>query len=143
MKRQIVLALILAIAILTTAMLTGCKNGNKNEFTPPETDAPFYGYTELTLTKDPVIDAEGRIVLYFEENVYYSNTTESYIGLLSQYSAQSIEATPVVDAYADMRTDNGFVGLVLQPKAEIPAGAYTFSVTVGNRYKVEFNYIVE
>ena len=81
--------------------------------------------------------------LYFEENVYYSNTTESYIGLLSQYSAQSIEATPVVDAYADMRTDNGFVGLVLQPKAEIPAGAYTFSVTVGNRYKVEFNYIVE
>ena len=129
MKRQIVLALILAIAILTTAMLTGCKNGNENEFTPPETDAPFYGYTELTLTKDPVIDAEGRIVLYFEENVYYSNTTESYIGLLSQYSAQSIEATPVVDAYADMRTDNGFVGLVLQPKAEIPAGAYTFSVT--------------
>ena len=90
-----------------------------------------------------MIDAEGRIVLYFEENVYYSNTTESYIGLLSQYSAQSIEATPVVDAYADMRTDNGFVGLVLQPKAEIPTGAYTFSVTVGNRYKVEFNYIVE
>ena len=31
MKRQIVLALILAIAILTTAMLTGCKNGNENE----------------------------------------------------------------------------------------------------------------
>ncbi len=142
MKRQIVLALILAVAILTTAMLTGCKKNN-NEFTPPETDAPFYGYTELTLTKDPVIDAEGRIVLYFEENVYYSNTTESYIGLMSQYSAQSIEANPVVDAYADMRTDNGFVGLVLQPKTEIPAGAYTFSITVGNRYIVEFNYIVE
>ena len=141
MKRQIVLALILVVAILTTAMLTGCKK--KNNFTPPETDAPFYGYTELTLTKDPVIDAEGRIVLYFEENVYYSNTTESYIGLMSQYSAQSVEANPVVDAYADMRTDNGFVGIVLQPKTAIPAGAYTFSVTVGNRYIVEFNYIVE
>ena len=142
MKRQIVLALILVVAILTTAMLTGCKK-DKNEFTPPETDAPFYGYTELTLTKDPVIDAEGRIVLYFEENVYYSNTTEAYIGLMSQYSAQSVEANPVVDAYADMRTDNGFVGVVLQPKTALPTGAYTFSVTVGNRYLIEFNYIVE
>ncbi len=143
MKKQIVLSLLLVLVILTTSMLTGCKKNNEPEFTPPETNAPFYGYTYLTLTKDPVIDAEGRIVLYFEENVYYSNTTESYIGLMSQYSAKSIEANPVVDAYADMRTDNGFVGIVLQPKTEIPTGAYTFSVTVGNRYMIEFNYIVE
>ena len=141
MKKQIVLALILVIAILTTFALTSCK---KNGNTPaPETDAPFYGYTDLTLTRDPVIDEEGRIILYFEERVYYSENTESYIGLISEYSAKSIKATPVMDVFEDMKVENGLVGFILKPAEPIPAGAYTFSVTVGNRYKVEFNYIVE
>ncbi len=142
MKKQIVISLLIALVILTTFTTAACKKNN-GSFTPPETDAPFYGYTELTLTKDPVVDADGRIILYFEEKVTYTNNTESYIGLVSQYSAQSIKATPIVDAFADMRTDNGFVGIVLKPETAIPAGAYTFSVTVGNRYIVEFNYIVE
>lgn len=141
MKKRSTLALILTLLILVTAMMTACKNNST--YNPPETEAPFYGYTELTLAKDPVIDADGRIILYCDEKIYYTSETEAIIGLMSQYSAQSINATLDTNVFEDMKVENGLVGVILKPETALPTGAYTFSVTIGNRYIVEFNYIVE
>ena len=160
MKKYVVLALIIALSATLVFTLTGCNNDTTpdtpdttvQETTPNETEAPevaapteegFYGYTTLTLAKDPVVDSEGRLVLYFNENILCTATTKAYIGMKTYGAADSILSTPDMNAYPDMFSDNKCYGVALVPEYEMDKGSYKFSVTIGNMYIVEFEYTVE
>lgn len=158
MKKHIVLALILALAALVALTFTACGNNNDTpngpdatetkptETTPPVAQNPgdtFYGYTTLTLAKDPFVDSEGRLVLYFNENIICTETTTAYIGMKAIGAADSIKATPALNAYSDMYVENKCHGIALVPEYEMDTGTYDFSVTIGNMYIVEFEYTVK
>lgn len=161
MKKHIILALILALAATLVFTLTACNNDNTPDVPdtsisegtdPAETTPPaatgsveegFYGYTTLTLAKDPFIDSEGRLVLYFNENILCTPTTKAYIGMKTYGAADSILSTPDMEAYPDMFNGNSCYGVALVPEYEMDTGSYTFSVTIGNMYIVEFEFTVE
>ncbi|MBE6617229.1 MAG: hypothetical protein E7627_04730 [Ruminococcaceae bacterium] len=160
MKKYVALALVLVLSATLAFALTSCNNEDTPdpvdtsttikepvETSAPETKKPqeegFYGYTTLTLTKDPVIDSEGRLVLYFNENILCTETTKAYIGMKTYGAADSILSTPDMKAYPDMFDGNSCHGVALVPEYEMDPGSYKFSVTIGNMYIVEFEFTVE
>lgn len=161
MKKYVVLALILALSAILVFTLTACNNDNTPdapdtdasenndpvETTPPKAEGPvdegFYGFTTLTLAKDPFVDSEGRLVLYFNEKILCTETTKAYIGMKTYGAADSILSTPDMKAYPDMFDGNSCYGVALVPEYEMDPGSYKFSVTIGNMYIVEFEFTVE
>ena len=88
---------------------------------------PVYSREKLTLAKDPVFE-DGKLVLYFNETLSYTENSECDISIISDFAADSI---------ADMDSGDGaFTGIALTPSSEIDAGTYSFSVLIGT-------YIVE
>ena len=164
MKRYISLFLVL-IMIITTLTLISCKSNSvqsdteKNDNTDTtidhdsndssDNDDPrdvFYGYTDIHLTEDPYFDEEGRLVLNFEEAITYYPTASVFVGVVDKSSAESYPAHPDMEAYPEMRTEEGMTGIAITTETplELKSGEkYTFSVTIMNAFICEFEMTIK
>ena len=165
MKRYISLFLVL-IMIITTLTLISCKSNSvqsdteKNDNTDTtidhdssndssDNDDPrdvFYGYTDIHLTEDPYFDEEGRLVLNFEEAITYYPTASVFVGVVDKSSAESYPAHPDMEAYPEMRTEEGMTGIAIKTETplELKSGEkYTFSVTIMNAFICEFEMTIK
>ena len=97
---------------------------------------------ELELAK-PAEIINGTIVLYFtDEELFYASDAPCSIGLISSAMADSISGTLDMTSYPDMFSGDDYRGAAIIPSEPIPAGSYTFSVSIGT-YLVSFDMTVE
>lgn len=154
MKR---IALILAFAC-ALLMLAACNDTPKEPNTPGEStnesqgesdtneskkgNIVYFEKTNLELEKDPVYE-NGKLILYFtDHSIQYSADSQCIVGFISYGAADSYKATPDMETYPDMKTDSGYCGVALIPEDVIPAGNYTFNISLDS-YVITFDMTIE
>ena len=151
--------------ILALLMLVSCSSAVPENETESETEAETIVEMETeaeTEKKEPVmmevfnfyhLEAagepkfeDGMLVVYFtEDDIRFTDESEFYIGLRGDGNAYSVKATPQIDLYPDMITNEEkhyYSGVALLPEEAIPAGEYLMSVTF-EEFICEFNITVE
>ena len=113
---------------------------------PPTIEFPenteYTSTTDLRLAKTPEY-RDGMLILYFtREDLWYKPDTICSIGLISSDSAQSIPATLDMTSFPDMFDGDEYCGAALVPAAPLPAGSYTFSVSIAE-YLVTFDMAID
>ena len=91
-------------------------------------------------------DEEGRLVLNFEEAITYYPTASVFVGVVDKSSAESYPAHPDMEAYPEMRTEEGMTGIAITTETplELKSGEkYTFSVTIMNAFICEFEMTIK
>ena len=105
----------------------------------------YVEYKKLHMGEDPVYDRENNLILiYFEDkNVWYTEEAICYVAYISDTAANSIAASPVMDAYPDMiRDDGNYCGIALKMDEKIPVGTYEIVVTF-DAYICTFDWTVQ
>ena len=105
-------------------------------------DAHYTSTTDLRLAKTPEY-RDGKLILYFtEKDLWYKPETICSIGLISSDSAQSVPATLDMTSFPDMFDGDDYCGAALVPSSPLPAGSYTFSVSIAE-YLVTFDMDID
>ena len=78
--------------------------------------------------------------------ITYYPTASVFVGVVDKSSAESYPAHPDMEAYPEMRTEEGMTGIAITTETplELKSGEkYTFSVTIMNAFICEFEMTIK
>lgn len=149
------------VLLACAVLLAACGEKTENEEitadvideTPVEISGNSYDYlndmpeilnaSALEISGTPTYE-DGILKIYFDREIPYGEGTTASIGMIAQYSADSVGAKSVTENYPDMKgeTEGAYKGIALKPDVPLPAGEYKFSVAFV-AYILEFEMTVK